>query len=185
VKRILVAYSTTDGQTRKVAEHVAAAFTRIGRPVDLIDAASPAASLLTPTYAAVVIAGSVHMGSHQDALRDFVRSNVGWLNACPAAFLSVSLAAALNDETSRIECRAAAQKFLDDTGFAPGVVLPVAGALPYTQYDWFKRFAVKMMVMRHGGGNTDTTRDFEYTDWLALTQSAIEFVKATNLEAGH
>lgn len=167
-----------------MAEHVAAAFTHVGLQADLIDVAAPAASSVNPMYAAAVIAGSVHLGSHQDAVRDFVKRNVDWLNSCPAAFLSVSLAAALDDEASRAECRDAAQKFLDDTGFAPGIVLPVAGALPYTQYDWFKRFAVKMMVKRHGG-NTDTTRDFEYTDWAALAQFAVEFVRATNLDAGH
>jgi menaquinone-dependent protoporphyrinogen oxidase len=182
MKSILVAYATTDGHARKVAEYVAAAFNRMGREVDLIDAASPAAASVTPIYAAAVIAGSVHMGSHQAALQDFVKRNVGWLNASPAAFLSVSLAAALDDEASRADCRECEQKFLHETGFVPGIVLPVAGALPYTQLDWFRRFAVKM-VMKHHGGDTDTSQDFEYTDWEALSRFATEFVNATDPDA--
>ena len=184
MKPILVAFATTDGHTRKIAEHVAAAFRALGGQVDLIDAADAAASSVSPIYAAAVVAGSIHLGSYQATLRAFVKGNVDWLNACPAAFLSVSLSAALDDEASRAECRATAQQFLDDTGFAPGIVLQVAGALPYTQYDWFKRFAVKMIAKRRDG-NTDTTRDFVYTDWAALTQFAGEFFAATNLDVGH
>ena len=177
MKSILVVYATTDGHARKVAEYVAAAFNRMGREVDLIEAASPAAASVAPIYSAVVIAGSVHLGSHQAALQDFVKRNAVWLNAGPAAFLSVSLAAALDDEASRADCRACAQKFLDETGLVPGIVLPVAGALPYTQLDWFRRFAVKMVMKRHGG-NTDTSQDFEYTDWGALNRFATEFLDA-------
>ena len=182
MKSILVAYASTDGHARKVAEYVAAAFNRMGREVDLIDTASPAAASVTPIHSAAVIAGSVHLGSHQAALQDFVKRNVDWLNASPAALLSVSLAAALDDEASRADCRACAQKFLDETGFVPGIVLPVAGALPYTQLDWFRRFAVKMVMKRHGG-DTDTSRDFDYTDWEALERFATEFVDATTADA--
>lgn len=184
MKPILVAYATTEGQTRKVATHVADALRALGRPVDLVDVGSPAADSLSPMYAAAILAGSLHLGVHQSSLAEFARRNRDWLNACPAAFLSVSLTAALTDDASRAECRTAAQQFLDVTGFAPGIVLPVAGALPYTQYDWFRRFAMKTISRRHGG-DTDTTRDFEYTDWAALDRFAREFVAAAGLDAGH
>jgi menaquinone-dependent protoporphyrinogen oxidase len=183
MKPILVAYATTEGQTRKVATHVADTLRALGCTVDLVNVGTPAADSVSPVYAAAILAGSLHLGAHQSALADFARRNRDWLNACPAAFLSVSLTAGLADETSRAECRAAAQQFLDATGFAPGIVLPVAGALPYTQYDWFRRFAMKTMAGKHGG-DTDTSRDFEYTDWAALDAFAKEYVAAASLDAG-
>ena len=184
MKPILVAYATTEGHTRKVASRVAETLRALGRPVDLVDVAGPAADSLSPMYAGAILAGSLHLGVHQSALAEFARRNRDWLNACPAAFLSVSLTAVLTDDASRAACRDAAQQFLDVTGFAPGIVLPVAGALPYTQYDWFRRFALKRIAGKHGG-DTDTTRDFEYTDWPALDEFAREFVQAARLDAGH
>lgn len=183
MKPILVAYATTEGHTRRVATFVAEELQRGGRPVDLVDVASPAVVNLSPVYAAVILAGSVHAGALQSTLRDFVKHNRDWLAACPTALLAVSLNAAMHDDESHAACRADTQKFLDDTGLAPGVVLHVAGALPYTQYDWFKRFAMKS-IARKRGGDTDTSRDFEYTDWAALAAFAREFVDATGLDCG-
>lgn len=183
MKQMLVAYATTEGQTRHIATYLADQLQRSGQAVDIVDVTSPTVASLSPIYAAVILAGSVHTGAHQSALRDFVKHNRDWLNACPTALLSVSLTAALSDDASRAECRAQAQKFLDETGLVPGVVLPVAGALPYTQYDWFKRFAMKSIAKKRGG-DTDTSRDFEYTDWTALAAFAREFVGATGLDAG-
>ena len=42
------------------------------------------------------------------------------------------------------------------TGWRPGTVKLVAGALPYTQYAWFKRLIMKRIVGK-AGGDTDTT----------------------------
>lgn len=184
MKPILVAYATTDGHARKVAQHLASAFSGQGHSVDLVDVATPAVASVAPIYAAAILIGSLHVRVHQAALVDFAKHNHDWLNAIPSAFLSVSLTAVLDDAQSRRECMAAAEGFTASTAFRPGIVLPVAGALPYTQYDWFRRFAMKMIARQHGG-DTDTTRDFEYTDWAALTRFAQEFVAVTNLERGH
>jgi menaquinone-dependent protoporphyrinogen oxidase len=42
-----------------------------------------------------------------------------------------------------------------------------AGAFRYTQYDFFKRWAVKYIALRKGGP-MDTSQDWELTDWNAL-----------------
>jgi menaquinone-dependent protoporphyrinogen oxidase len=51
----------------------------------------------------------------------------------------------------------------------------VAGAVLYTQYPWLKKWMMKRIVGKAGGG-TDTTRDYEYTDWNDLRRFANEFV---------
>lgn len=184
MKPILIAYATTDGHTRRIAEHLHDAFVALGRQVDLVDVASPAQGELAPIYGGVVLAGSVHLGRHQRALGAFARANAAWLNACPGAFLSVSLNAGLAHPACQRESRAGAQKFLAATGFAPGVVLPVAGAVLYTRYGWLARRLVRLLMQRFGGA-TDTTRDHSYTDWAALDHFAAEFVAATHLAQGH
>lgn len=50
----------------------------------------------------------------------------------------------------------------------------VAGALLYTRYGWLKRWIMRRIV-RKAGGDVDTTRDYEYTDWIALRELARRF----------
>jgi menaquinone-dependent protoporphyrinogen oxidase len=57
--------------------------------------------------------------------------------------------------------------FLAETGWKPSVTKVVAGALPYTRYNWFIRRVMKRIAAK-AGGDTDATRDYEYTDWQDL-----------------
>lgn len=49
----------------------------------------------------------------------------------------------------------------------------VKGALPYTRYNWLKK--IMKRIVSKAGGDTDTTRDYEYTDWDDLRVFAREF----------
>jgi menaquinone-dependent protoporphyrinogen oxidase len=62
---------------------------------------------------------------------------------------------------------------LDATGLDPDVVGLFAGALAYRRYGWFKRHLMRSIARRQGG-DTDMTRDFEYTDWDAVTEFAAD-----------
>jgi menaquinone-dependent protoporphyrinogen oxidase len=177
---VLVAYATTDGQTRKVAGFAAEALQTRGLKVDLVDSATPSAEAVQPRYAAAVLAGSLHEHLHQRALQNFVQRNVGWLNTIPTLFLSVSLEAAMPDAVDRHQARYHLQGFLDATGLQPLRSEPVAGALRYTQYDWMRRAMVKL-IARQMGASTDTAHDCEYTDWEALERTVDEFVEAAKL----
>ena len=57
--------------------------------------------------------------------------------------------------------------FIQDTGWRPAHVLPVAGALAYSQYNFIIRFVMKR-IARKAGAPTDTSRDYEFTDWSTL-----------------
>ena len=54
------------------------------------------------------------------------------------------------------------------------VTKQVAGALPYTRYNWFIRLVMKRIAAK-AGGDTDTTRDYEYTDWEDLRSFTEQF----------
>ena len=51
---------------------------------------------------------------------------------------------------------------------------PVAGALEYSKYNPLKRWIMKRIAAKAGGG-TDTSRDYDYTDWDDLQQFAEAF----------
>jgi len=61
-----------------------------------------------------------------------------------------------------------AQRYVDDfvkeTGWQPADILLPAGALRYSEYDYFKQQIIKFMVMSKGKPG-DTMQDHEFTDW--------------------
>lgn len=182
MKRILVIYGTTEGHTRKIAEFIAERLRAAGKAVDLIDAASPAASQVAPIYAGAFAGGSLHQGKHQSALAHFLKANAAWLNAIPTAFFSVSLAMAGRDAAARAEAQKLADEILEDAGLKPGMVRLIAGALKYTQYDFFKRWIMKSIAEK-AGGDTDTSQDHEYTDWDDVARFVDDYLAATQPES--
>jgi menaquinone-dependent protoporphyrinogen IX oxidase len=60
------------------------------------------------------------------------------------------------------------------TGWRPDAVRIVGGALRYTRYGWLKKRRMRRIAAK-AGGDTDTTRDYEYTDWKALHVFAQQF----------
>ena len=51
----------------------------------------------------------------------------------------------------------------------------VASALVYVQYDFFKRQVMKLIVWK-GGGPTDATQDYEFTDRRELDKFVDSFI---------
>jgi menaquinone-dependent protoporphyrinogen oxidase len=176
MKPLLVVYATREGHTRRIAEHVAATMRARNDVVDVVDAASVAAGFDVSRYGGVVLAASLHGGKHEREMVDFVKANHAALDRVTTAFLSVSLTeAGVEDRTAPFERRAkaaeevkaAVEAFCHETGLHPSRIWPVAGALLYREYGVLKRLVLQMIV-RRGGGDTDTSRDYDYTDWEAL-----------------
>jgi menaquinone-dependent protoporphyrinogen oxidase len=177
---ILVAYATTEGHTRKVAEFIAERLRIRGHRVDLVDVAGATALDVTAAYQAAFIGGSVHQHRHQSALMHFVKENRDWLNAMPVGLFSVSLAAATDDMDSRVEAQRRADEFIDESGLRPMAVRCVAGALKYTQYDYFKRLIMRM-ISKQQGRSTDTSKDTEYTNWDEVEAFVDELLVAARI----
>jgi menaquinone-dependent protoporphyrinogen oxidase len=98
------------------------------------------------------------------------------MGARPSAFLSVSMSAVKKDEQHRADTQKCIDEFLEETGWKPTVTKAVAGALKYTKYDWLKRF-VMVQIVKSEGGDIDTSKDHEYTDWADLKAFVSEFLK--------
>ena len=172
MSRILVLYGTTEGHTRKVANAIGDSIRASGLDVDVVhvDESKPDPS----DYSAVIVAASVHAGGYQKAVRNWVRAHAEQLDAKPGAFVSVCLSILSKNEAGRKEAAAIPQRFLESSRWHPGVVKIVAGALLYTHYNFFIRWIMKRIVAE-AGGDTDTSRDYEYTDWTDVRAFAREF----------
>ena len=171
--RIAVAYQSLEGQTERIARHIAQIAQSEQAAVDVFAVEDAPASLAA--YDAVAVGGSVHKGSHHKDLARFVMRHKDDLAARPGAFFSVSLTVVDPAEESQEAIRKIAGDFLETTGWQPEIVALFGGALSYTRYGFFIRKIMKQ-VARHYGGPTDTTRDHDLTDWEAVDHFARELV---------
>ena len=81
--------------------------------------------------------------------------------------MSVCLAVLQREPRVQEELNAIVDRFLAFTSWHPTTTTAVAGALLYTRYNWIKRWAM-VRIVRKAGGDTDTSRDYEYTNWVDL-----------------
>jgi menaquinone-dependent protoporphyrinogen oxidase len=174
--RAIILYATREGQARRVAEHVGADLRAHGVAADLVDVRAVPDAIDWSAYGIVFVVASVHVGRHEREMRRFVTRWRRELEAASAAFLSITLSqAGVQDEHApadrRAQARADVQRMIDvftsETGWRPAHVLPVAGALAYTKYNWLVKLAIKR-IARANGASTDTSRDWEFTDWSAV-----------------
>jgi len=97
---ILVLYATREGQTRKIAEHLAVTLRSRELPVEVMDAARLPAAFNLASFDAAVLAASIHAGKHEPEMFRFVKEHREELGRMPSAFLSVSLTEATAEDRS-------------------------------------------------------------------------------------
>ncbi len=172
---VLVAYGTTDGHTKLIAERMVATIQASGHTAEALDVKAARKQRYEGAVGGVMVGGSVHAGDLQSTLKDWTRLNRDLLERVPATFFIVCLAAADMDEEAQAEIRATVEKFARETGWRPPHVEPIGGALVYTHYNFFIRHLMRMIVKRHGGTQLDTSRDYDLTDWDRVEAFAREF----------
>ena len=182
MSRILVIFGTTDGHTRKIAHRLGESFRTQRAEADVVEAGT--IDVRPDNYNAVVVCASVHAGGYQRAVAQWVNGHVDALQRQPTAFVSVCLGILQKDPKVEEELGAIIGRFLKTTGWQPTTVKKVAGALLYRQYGLLKRWMMKRIVSK-AGGDTDTSRDYEYTDWEDLRSFAKAFVAATAVSRAH
>jgi menaquinone-dependent protoporphyrinogen oxidase len=182
MKPLAVLYATREGQTRKIAEYVATGLRTQGFDVD-VGNVRDAGDLTLDAYAGIVLAASVHGGKHEPEMMSFIGNHSWELNCTPNAFLTVTLSEAGAERTGATaeehnrfsaDVQGVIARFLRDSRWQPNRIFPVAGALPYSKYNFVLRLLMRWIAKR-SGGETDTSRDYEYTDWNRLDQFVNQF----------
>ena len=164
--RVLIVYASTEGQTQKICIFAFHRLTGRGHSVALVSA--DASQGIDPDgFDAAILAASIHAGRYQKPLIEFATRHAIALNEMKSLFLSVSLAAAGEDETEWADLERIASGFSTDTGWSPSRVEHVAGAFRFGEYDFFKAWAMRWIESQKDSDVRPGT-DKEYTDWLAL-----------------
>ena len=171
--RILLLYASTEGQTQLIAERIAHVLREKAHSVDLLPADTDPARLDPAAYDGVMVGASIHYGHHPAYLRALIRRHRSTLAARPSAFFSVSLSAG-GPRPKPAAAQRYIDKFLRKTGWQPQLVASIAGAVKYSLYGPIKR-RVMIVFVGLGGAETDTSRDYEYTDWAAVEHFAGEY----------
>jgi menaquinone-dependent protoporphyrinogen oxidase len=180
-----VFYATTDGQTKRIAERLAILFHERGVTSRAIDVASPDADHVDWSHVrAAVLGASLHAGRHQRSAGKFARAHVHHLNERPSAFVSVSLSAASSAPKERDAATELAKQMPASVGWHPQHVACIAGRLAYTKYGWLTRLVMKR-IARKEGAPTDTSRDYELTNWEKVTDVADLVARAIDASGSH
>ena len=101
----------------------------------------------------------------------YLRDHADELSGMPTALFQVSLTSTNPDEEHTAAAYGMVDELLSETAFTPDMVGLFAGALVYTKYGWLKRLVMRR-ISKKEGGQTDTSRDWEYTDWDAVDRFA-------------
>src|SRR5262249_42228061 len=127
---------------------------------------------------------------HEREMVGLVRKHREELSRMPTAFLSVSGGQATVERVetpddvrakTAEDVRANIDRFEKETGWFPDHAHPVAGAIRYSRSSPLVKFVIRRM-MKKGGGPTDTSRDWEYTDYHALEGFVDEVLRSIGVE---
>lgn len=174
LKKILITYASAEGYSEKIATQIASDLLSSGLDITLADVRSFRHWELEDHEKVIVIA-SIHYGRHSRVIEAFVKEQGPWLSERPSAFLSVSLSAASDDAESRLDAQRMLDEFLAAHDWKPDLKLPVAGALRYSKIGFLKRMILRAKTRREGGPS-DTSRDYEFTDWDELRRRLRAFL---------
>lgn len=169
--KIYIPYGTVEGQTAQIVEYIAEVVRANGHQAETADLKhSP--DPLPGGYDGVIVAASVHVGKHEGYVADFVKKNRAELERLPSALVSVSMAAHGDEQTAE----GYVEKFEQDTGWRPAHVGLFAGAVLYTHYGFIKKHVMKKIASDKGSPDTDTSRDYVYTEWDGVRRFTEDFL---------
>jgi menaquinone-dependent protoporphyrinogen oxidase len=172
-----VFFATNEGQTRRIAKRVASVLHDLGFDSRAFDIAEPDASAIDwRQVRGAVVGASIHAGKHQKVAARFVRRHATELTSVPSAFFSVSLSAASTNATEVEAALNLAKAFPPACGWTPVRIDSVAGRLAYQEYGFFIRWVMKRIAKKEGAP-TDTSRDYELTNWEAVDKLARDMAR--------
>ena len=159
----LIVYGTDEGQTATVAEYIETVLTDRGHDVTTRYVTEMSDSIVDDIDA-VLVGSPVINRKHLSEVVAFIDRNREALAAKPTAFFQLSFASAIPSDWARDGAQEWVDDLIERTGWQPDRVGLFAGAVKYTRYGPFTRLFFKLFSAVTTG-DTDTSRDYEYTDW--------------------
>jgi len=184
--RAAVFYATREGQAERVAQRVGRDLRARHIHVDVIDVRDVRGTIDWKSYQMACVVASVHREHHEKEMIEFVKHSKEHLATLHAPFISLTLSQAeaelpantlVQRQTAHGDALKMIYDFSRETGWRPSRILPVAGALRYSQYNFLVKFIMKC-VAKKAGFEGPTTRDYEFTNWPAVDRFVAELAPA-------
>ncbi|MFC5079083.1 Protoporphyrinogen IX dehydrogenase [menaquinone] [Vibrio thalassae] len=174
MEKILYLYSSREGQTTKIITRIAE---HLGDSNATIVNLHEEMSINLEEFDKVLIGASIRYGRLNKKLYQFLTANSAKLSSMKAAFFCVNLTARKEQQGKDTpEGSVYVQTFLKKSPWQPELIGVFAGALYYPRYNSFDRFMIKL-IMTMTGGETDTSKEVEYTNWDKVSVFAEKFAQ--------
>ncbi|WP_413113708.1 menaquinone-dependent protoporphyrinogen IX dehydrogenase [Thaumasiovibrio sp. DFM-14] len=172
MKRVLLAYSSQEGQTKKILTALEMQWSCRAQ-CDWLDIHT-GSEVDIAQYDKVIVAASIRYGRFNKVVYQFCKRYQLQLAATSAAFICVNLTARKPGKDLP-ENSVYIKKFLRRSPWQPETIGIFAGALLYPRYRFFDRIMIQL-IMRMTGGETDVSKEVEYTDWEKVRKFGDFFV---------
>ncbi|WP_122055095.1 menaquinone-dependent protoporphyrinogen IX dehydrogenase [Vibrio sp. Evd11] len=160
--KALFLYSSREGQTKKILNYIKEEMNEFECELQDLHTVS---NVDFAQYDRVLIGASIRYGHLNKKLYQFIDANLAQLQSNKVAFFCVNLTARKEDQGKDTpEGSAYIKKFLLKSPWQPTLIGVFAGALYYPRYNWFDQTMIRF-IMNMTGGETDTTKEVEYTNW--------------------
>ncbi len=174
MQKALFLYSTIDGQTVKIFQYIEQEMSEY--QCEMVDLHGVDQIDLSP-YSKVIVGASIRYGRLNKKLYRFIERNRSALCERRVAFFCVNLTArkeALGKDTP--EGSVYITTFLRKSPWHPDLIGVFAGALRYPRYGFFDKYCIRF-IMSLTSGETDITKEVEYTNWEKVSRF-VQSVKA-------
>lgn len=159
---ILIAYSTTDGHTKRICERLKQVIEEQAHKVTLAFI-NDEPDVELDAFDTIVIGASIRYGKHRPQVYEFIRKNRQVLESKPSAFFSVNVVARKAEKNSP-DTNPYLRKFLRQISWKPSKLAVFAGKIDYPIYPFWDRQIIRF-IMWVTRGPTDPQAVVEFTDW--------------------
>jgi len=165
--KVLIIHSSVDGHTTHICERIRSV--RNDLDIDIISL-SKTKNISLNKYEMIVIGASIRYGKYRKELFKFIDENLNAIQSKNNAFFSVNVVARKAEKNST-DTNPYIEKFLLKTSWKPKIIDVFAGKIEYPKYNLFDRSIIKF-IMWMTNGPTDTSKNFEFTDWSKVEKFA-------------
>ena len=169
-KNAILIYSSIDGQTLKISEYVKEKCKKTTsfelKPIHDVK------NISLNKYEIIIIGASIRYGKHNSEIAKLVKDNLEILNNKKTAFFSVN-AVARKQGKDLSSNNPYVIKFLNKTKWKPNIATVFAGKIDYPKYKFFEKIIIRF-IMFITKGPTDTSKSYEFTNWLKVEEFAAE-----------
>jgi len=160
--KIIIIYSTTDGHTLEICQHLQRVIEKQTNQV-VLHSIDDDTEIDLNSFDKIVIGASIRYGKHRPRVYEFINKNLPVLENKPNAFFTVNVVAR-KLEKNHPDTNPYLLKFLRQIPWEPKNLAVFAGKINYQRYKFSDRIMIRF-IMWITKGPTHPNTNVDFTDW--------------------